>query len=160
LVSLESRRSCGSLPFVVATLSCCALSRTLCKYSRACNAGVDYSKADATTKTALKVIADHTRAVTYLISGCVVPSNLGRGYVVRRLLRRVVLKGRLLGVKKPFVSEVAKVAIEMSGDCDPDVRIYCDCLIAWFYVSDLRLVMATLFGACCMGLCVQAACSA
>jgi alanyl-tRNA synthetase len=55
-------------------------------------AGVDYATADATTKTALKVIGDHTRAVTYLISDGVTPSNIGRGYIVRRLLRRVVMK--------------------------------------------------------------------
>ena len=48
--------------------------------------------ADERSKTALKVIADHTRAVTYLISDGVVPSNVGRGYVVRRLIRRVVMK--------------------------------------------------------------------
>lgn len=85
---------------------------------------MDYATADEATKTSLKVIADHTRAVTYLISDGVVPSNLGRGYIVRRLLRRVVLKGRLLGVKKPFVAEVAQVAIDMSGDCDPEVRAH------------------------------------
>ncbi len=58
-------------------------------------AGIAYGEADAQTKTALKVIGDHTRAVTYLISDGVTPSNVGRGYVVRRLLRRVVMKVRL-----------------------------------------------------------------
>jgi len=48
--------------------------------------------ADSATKTSLKVIGDHIRAVTYLISDGVTPSNIGRGYVVRRLLRRVVMK--------------------------------------------------------------------
>jgi alanyl-tRNA synthetase len=55
-------------------------------------AGVDYAASDDTTRTALKVIGDHTRAVTYLISDGVTPSNVGRGYIVRRLLRRVVMK--------------------------------------------------------------------
>lgn len=55
-------------------------------------AGVDYHSAGASAQTALKVIGDHTRAVVYLISDGVLPSNVGRGYVVRRLLRRVVMK--------------------------------------------------------------------
>lgn len=57
-------------------------------------AGIDYFAADAATKTSLKVIGDHTRAVTYLISDGVTPSNTGRGYIVRRLIRRVVMKAR------------------------------------------------------------------
>uniref|UniRef100_A0A7S0R1E0 Alanine--tRNA ligase n=1 Tax=Chlamydomonas leiostraca TaxID=1034604 RepID=A0A7S0R1E0_9CHLO len=92
-------------------------------------AGVDYAKADPVTKTALKVIGDHTRAVTYMISDGVTPSNVGRGYVVRRLLRRVVMKGRLLGITDLFTPAVAAVAVGLSGACDPSVaanaaRIY------------------------------------
>jgi alanyl-tRNA synthetase len=55
-------------------------------------AGIDYHTATPTAQTALKVVGDHTRAVVYLISDGVLPSNVGRGYVVRRLLRRVVMK--------------------------------------------------------------------
>ncbi len=55
-------------------------------------AGVDYHGADAATRTALRVIGDHTRAVVYLLSDGVLPSNVGRGYIVRRLLRRVIVK--------------------------------------------------------------------
>lgn len=85
-------------------------------------AGINYHSADEATKTALKVIGDHIRAVAYLLSDGVVPSNVGRGYVVRRLLRRVVMKGRLLGIEKLFTAECAKVAVELSGGCDPQVR--------------------------------------
>lgn len=85
-------------------------------------AGVDYSRADERTKTSLKVIGDHTRAVTYLISDGVNPSNVGRGYVVRRLLRRVIMKGRLLGISRVFTPEVAAVAVSLSGGCDPQVQ--------------------------------------
>ena len=56
--------------------------------------GLDYHRADERQKTALKVLADHTRAVTYLLSDGVLPSNVGRGYVVRRLIRRVVMTVR------------------------------------------------------------------
>ena len=54
-------------------------------------AGVDYHQADERQKTALKVLADHTRAVTYLVSDGVLPANVGRGYVLRRLIRRIVM---------------------------------------------------------------------
>ncbi|MEW5317397.1 MAG: hypothetical protein WDW38_008695 [Sanguina aurantia] len=84
-------------------------------------AGVSYHTADAATQTALKVIGDHTRAVTYLISDGVLPSNIGRGYIVRRLLRRVVMKGRLLGIKDVFTPAIAEVAVALSGACDPQV---------------------------------------
>lgn len=91
---------------------------------KACDfAGVEYQDLNERSKQACKVIGDHTRAVVYLISDGVTPSNIGRGYIVRRLLRRVVLKGRLLGIsnEKPFTPEIAEIAISMSGDCDPEV---------------------------------------
>lgn len=87
-------------------------------------AGLDYHTANPAAQTALKVIGDHTRAVVYLISDGVLPSNVGRGYVVRRLLRRVVMKGRLLGIRDQFTSQVAEVAINLSAACDPQVRIW------------------------------------
>jgi alanyl-tRNA synthetase len=55
-------------------------------------AGLDYRSAPPAAQTALKVIGDHTRAVVYLVGDGVLPSNVGRGYVVRRLLRRVIMK--------------------------------------------------------------------
>lgn len=55
-------------------------------------AGLNYNASSSREKAALKVIADHARAVTYLISDGVTPSNVGRGYVLRRLLRRAVMK--------------------------------------------------------------------
>ena len=62
------------------------------------------------------------RAVTYLIADGVVPSNIGRGYVVRRLIRRLVMKGRLLGITQLFTHSICRVAIELSGGCDPNVQ--------------------------------------
>ncbi len=99
----------------------------MCVALQFCIPGVDYASSDATTRAALKVIGDHTRAVTYLISDGVLPSNVGRGYVVRRLLRRVVMKGRLLGIRDIFTPQVAQVAVELSGGCDPQVRVAQKC---------------------------------
>lgn len=77
--------------------------------------GVAYG-ADHKSDTALRVIADHARATTFLVSDGVLPSNEGRGYVLRRIMRRAIRYGRSLGLTKPFLSTItATVAKQMTS---------------------------------------------
>ncbi len=84
-------------------------------------AGVDYRALDARGQTSLKVIGDHSRAITQLIADGVTASNLGRGYVLRRLLRRVVRHGRLLGIDRPFLAAMGEAAIELMAPAHPQL---------------------------------------
>jgi alanyl-tRNA synthetase len=85
-------------------------------------AGIDYHTSDETTKVSLKVIGDHVRSVVHMIADEIRASNVGRGYVLRRLIRRVVRHGRLIGISGNFITQVAETAIALSESAYPNVR--------------------------------------
>ncbi|MEN8189480.1 MAG: alanine--tRNA ligase [Thermodesulfobacteriota bacterium] len=72
--------------------------------------------------TAMRVIADHCRAATFLVSDGVLPSNEGRGYVLRRVMRRAIRYGRNLGLKKLFMHTICKVVVDDMADAYPQLR--------------------------------------
>ncbi|MFZ5427016.1 MAG: alanine--tRNA ligase [Thermodesulfobacteriota bacterium] len=83
-------------------------------------AGVEYKK-DEDTDTALRVIADHSRSMVFLIADSILPSNEGRGYVLRRLIRRAFRFGRLMGLKDPFLHKVCPVVVDVMGVQYPEI---------------------------------------
>ena len=75
--------------------------------------GIDYKTGNDQVKIAYRVIADHSRSVVMAISDGAGPSNEGRGYVIRRILRRAVRWGRVLGLNEPFLSKLVPVVVDM-----------------------------------------------
>ncbi|NCB21278.1 MAG: alanine--tRNA ligase [Deltaproteobacteria bacterium] len=106
----------------------CDLFQEIIQYA-ASLANVSYSFSAPDTNdvdTALRVIADHSRSAAFLVAGGVLPSNEGRGYVLRRLIRRALRFATLMGVNEPFMHKVARKVTEVMGDAYPELIEHAD----------------------------------
>ncbi|KGG05854.1 Alanyl-tRNA synthetase [Prochlorococcus marinus str. MIT 9321] len=101
-------------------------------------ANIDYFSSDDKNKISLKIIGDHTRAVIHLISDGVAASNLGRGYILRRLIRRMVRHGRLLGITNEFLPHIATVGIDLMQNNYPDLKNNNDLILNEIKIEEIR----------------------
>jgi alanyl-tRNA synthetase len=83
-------------------------------------AGKRYGAGEAPDDVSMRVIADHARATTFLVGDGVLPSNEGRGYVLRRIMRRAIRHGKRLGLEKPFLAQVCGAVLEEMGAAYPE----------------------------------------
>ena len=84
-------------------------------------AGKTYGE-NAKDDISIRVITDHIRSCTFMVSDGILPSNEGRGYVLRRLLRRAARHGRMLGISRPFLVELVETVIQSSESAYPELR--------------------------------------
>ena len=83
--------------------------------------GKEYTGGDTPNDVSFRVIADHVRAVSFLVADGVLPGNEGRGYVLRRVARRALRHGRMLGIEGPFLHQTAGVVADVMGDAFPEL---------------------------------------
>jgi alanyl-tRNA synthetase len=93
---------------------------------------------DATHLASLRIIADHARAATFLVADGVLPSNDGRGYVLRKIIRRALRHGRLLGIKVPFFSSIAVEVGAVMGDAYPELNQAIDRIVRVLAAEEQR----------------------
>jgi alanyl-tRNA synthetase len=92
--------------------------------------GHKYGESDRVTR-ALRILADHGRGMTFLLSDGVVPSNEERGYVLRRIMRRAIQQGQVLGIEQTFLPQLAERVIEATSAAYPDLRDNADTIRRW-----------------------------
>lgn len=100
-------------------------------------AGVEYGKS-YNTDVSLRVITDHIRSITFMVGDGILPSNEGRGYVLRRILRRAARHGRLLGIEEPFLSQLAKTVIKQSHQAYPELKQREDYILRIIQIEEER----------------------
>ena len=83
--------------------------------------GASYQDGEGPDDVSIRIITDHIRSATFMIGDTITPSNEGRGYVLRRLIRRAARHGRKLGVKNEFLSDLVDTVIQVSGDAYPEL---------------------------------------
>jgi alanyl-tRNA synthetase len=102
----------------------------------------EQSSAGSKSAASLRVIADHSRAATFLISDGVTPSNEGRGYVLRKIIRRAITHGRLLGQEKPFLHEMVFAVRDLMQDAYPELKESADRVSKAVLVEETRFAHA------------------
>ena len=107
--------------------------------------------ADAKTDVAIRVITDHVRSTSMMISDGIIPSNEGRGYVLRRLIRRAARFGRLLGVEGTFLHEIAAVVVAESAQAYPELAVKKDYLQRVLRVEEERFAETVSQGLALLG---------
>lgn len=121
----------------------CDLFQEIIQFAAA-RAGASYSASDPDSNdvdTALRVIADHSRAAAFLIAEGVLPSNEGRGYVLRRLIRRALRFATLMGVEEPFLHAVARKVTEVMGDAYPELIRHADFIARAVHEEERRFAL-------------------
>jgi alanyl-tRNA synthetase len=91
--------------------------------------GHAYTHSSSATDVSMRVVADHTRASTFLIADGVVPSNEWRGYVLRKIMRRAMRHGRKLGMNEPFLHQLVDVLVREMGDAYPELKAGRDAIV-------------------------------
>jgi alanyl-tRNA synthetase len=94
----------------------------------------------------LRVIADHARAITFLIADGIVPSNDGRGYVLRKIMRRAIRHGRLLGAADPFMQQMIHVVSDLMGNAYPEVAESVDRIAGVVHAEERRFASTLALG--------------
>jgi alanyl-tRNA synthetase len=98
--------------------------------------GRRYDGADFPTQRALRILADHGRGMTFLLADGVVPSNEERGYVLRRIMRRAIQQGQVLGVDGPFLDRLCERTIELMSYAYPELDANRDTILKWARAED------------------------
>ncbi len=100
-------------------------------------AGKKYG-ADKADDISIRVVTDHIRSATFMISDGVIPSNEGRGYVLRRILRRACRHGKLLGIKRRFLKELCEIVIDQNKDAYPELAAKYDYILKVVVLEEER----------------------
>ncbi|MBR2620394.1 MAG: alanine--tRNA ligase, partial [Firmicutes bacterium] len=84
--------------------------------------GVEYKNGEAPEDISIRIITDHLRSMTFMIGDTILPSNEGRGYVLRRIIRRAARHGKVLGIEGPFLADLCDRVIDISGKAYPELE--------------------------------------